>query len=29
LRKFYAINKGLGKEFDQYITSLSKKLKWK
>ena len=27
LRKFYAINKGMGKEFDQYITSLSKKLK--
>lgn len=27
LREFYAINKGMGKEFDQYITSLSKKLK--
>lgn len=27
LREFYAINKGMGKEFDQYITSLSAKLK--
>ena len=27
LREFYAMNKGMGKEFDQYITSLSKKLK--
>lgn len=27
LREFYAINKGMGKEFDQYITNLSKKLK--
>jgi len=27
LRKFYAKNKGLGKEFDSYIVELSKKLK--